>query len=334
MLELVFTVPDLSQLRFAYSPLWELVASFRVLFSPARHALHAPWISEARHAIAHSDLAASAELALMRTLVPATGYIPDFLTPPPTTPLPNLEDEIALLLETPIAVIREDLEPVGMAPYQRRPRARMEESVGAFYDQPRRTLRRLVGAFRTYWELVLAHHWQRIRTVLDADLSYRTGRLARGGQTEVFADLHAQIEWADGVLRIHKKYATRVELAGRGLVLVPSVMAWPSAMFMPPPWQPTLIYPARGVATLWEAGRVAPDGLARLLGETRANLMVALAGPASTGDLARRLSVTPAAISQHIGVLRDAGLVTTDRRGRGALHMRTQIADALVAAGQ
>jgi DNA-binding transcriptional ArsR family regulator len=334
MLELVFTVPDLSQLRFAYSPLWELVVSFRVLFSPARHALHAPWISEARRAIAHSELAGSPDLALMRSLVPPTGYIPDFLTPPPTTPLPSLDDEIALLLETPGSVIRHDLGPVGMPPYRHRPRADMEDSVGAFYDQPRRTLRRLVGTLRAYWDLVLAHHWQRMRTVLDSDLSYRTGRLARGGQTEVFADLHPQIEWADGVLRIHKKYATRVELAGRGLVLVPSVMGWPSAMFMPPPWQPTLIYPARGVATLWETGKAAPDGLARLLGETRANLMVALGGPASTGDLARLLSVTPAAISQHIGVLRDAGLVTTDRRGRNALHMRTQIADALVTAGR
>uniref|UniRef100_UPI0013D788E8 ArsR family transcriptional regulator n=1 Tax=Fodinicola feengrottensis TaxID=435914 RepID=UPI0013D788E8 len=58
---------------------------------------------------------------------------------------------------------------------------------------------------------------------------------------------------------------------------------------------------------------------------------MALAGPTSTGDLARRLEVTPAAVSQHLGVLRGAGLVTTDRRGRGAIHMRTPTADALVA---
>jgi hypothetical protein len=331
VLELVFTVPDLSQLRFAYSPLWELVASFRVLNTPARHALHAPWIAAARRAIDGSDLAGSADLALMRALVPATGYIPDFLTPPPTTPLPDLEDELAVVLQTPTALIRSDLEPVGVGPYQRRRRADMTAEVGAFHDRPRRTLRSLVDTLRAYWDLVLARQWPRIRTVLDADLSYRTGRLARGGATLLFADLHPQVEWEDTVLRIHKKYRKRIELEGRGLVMVPSAMAWPSAMVMPPPWQPTLIYPPRGVATLWEVGKVAPDGLSRLLGETRAHLVVALSGPVSTGDLARRLAVTPAAVSQHLGVLRGAGLVTTDRRGRGALHMRTPTADALVA---
>ncbi|WP_279580147.1 DUF5937 family protein [Fodinicola feengrottensis] len=255
MLELVFTVPDLSQLRFAYSPLWELVASFRVLNTPARHALHAPWITHARRLIADSELAGSPDLELMRTLVPANGYIPDFLTPPPTTPLPNLQDELAAVLETPSAVIRADLRPVGVAPLQCRSRAGMGERVGAFYDHPQRTLRHLVGTLRTYWDLVLAEHWPRIRTLLDADLSYRTGRLARGGPTLLFADLHSQIEWAGNVLRIEKKYQNSIELAGRGLVLVPSAMAWPSAMIMPPPWQPTLIYPPRGVATLWETGK-------------------------------------------------------------------------------
>lgn len=331
MLELVFTVPDLSQLRFAYSPLWELVASFRVLYTPARHALHAPWITQARQQLADSELAGSPDLALMRAMVPGNGYIPDFLTPPPTTPLPDLQDELETLLATPASLIRSDLEPVGLEAYKRQSRAKMNDLVGGFYDQPRRTLRRLVGTLRTYWDLVLAPHWPRIRTLLDADLSYRTGRLARGGQTLLFADLHPQIEWADTVLRIHKKYRYRIELAGRGLVLVPSAMAWPSVMTMPPPWQPTLIYPPRGVATLWEAGKVAPDGLGRLLGETRANLMVALSGPVSTGDLARQLEVTPAAVSQHLGVLRSAGLVSTERRGRHALHMRTATADALVA---
>jgi hypothetical protein len=37
---------DLSRVRFAFSPLWETVASFRVLLDPGRHALHLPWVEQ------------------------------------------------------------------------------------------------------------------------------------------------------------------------------------------------------------------------------------------------------------------------------------------------
>ena len=46
-------------------------------------------------------------------------------------------------------------------------------------------------------------------------------------------------------------------------------------------------------------------GILRLLGE----------GPLCVGALAVRLGVTPAAISQHLVMLRRAGLVLSDRRG-------------------
>jgi DNA-binding transcriptional ArsR family regulator len=56
-----------------------------------------------------------------------------------------------------------------------------------------------------------------------------------------------------------------------------------------------------------------------------------LTQPATTSDLAARLDVTPGAISQHLGVLRAAGLVTTSRDGRVVLHLRTERAEALLA---
>jgi hypothetical protein len=62
------------------------------------------------------------------------------------------------------------------------------------------------------------------------------------------------------------------------------------------PWQPTLIYPARGIAGLWQppAGQP-PAALARLLGRTRAKLLLALAEPASTAVLAAASARAPAA---------------------------------------
>jgi DNA-binding transcriptional ArsR family regulator len=96
-----------------------------------------------------------------------------------------------------------------------------------------------------------------------------------------------------------------------------------------PPWQPTLSYPARGIATLWEEAAPAPDGMARLLGSSRAAMLADLAAPRSTTELARRLSVSPATASHHLSTLRGAGLVTGRREGRSILYARTPLGDAL-----
>jgi DNA-binding transcriptional ArsR family regulator len=49
------------------------------------------------------------------------------------------------------------------------------------------------------------------------------------------------------------------------------------------------------------------------LGRTRAKLLVALAEPASTTTLARRLGQSPSGVSEHLSALHDAGLLTCYR---------------------
>jgi DNA-binding transcriptional ArsR family regulator len=44
-------------------------------------------------------------------------------------------------------------------------------------------------------------------------------------------------------------------------------------------------------------------------------------------DLARAVEVTPSAVSQHIAVLRDAGLIATHRDGRHVIAQRTELGD-------
>ena len=73
-----------------------------------------------------------------------------------------------------------------------------------------------------------------------------------------------------------------------------------------PPWQPAVVYAPRGVATLWEPAEHAPDALADLLGRRRAAILAAL--PATTQELARRHAASPAGVSEHLAVLRRAGL--------------------------
>lgn len=95
-------------------------------------------------------------------------------------------------------------------------------------------------------------------------------------------------------------------------------------------WVRQLPYPARGDATLW-APPPQPDtgALARQLGPARADLLRPLAEPTATVELARRLRVTPSAVSQHLQVLHASGLVTRARAGRQVLYRRSPLGDQL-----
>ena len=59
----------------------------------------------------------------------------------------------------------------------------------------------------------------------------------------------------------------------------------------------------------------------------RAIVLLLAAGPMSVGDLAAQLPVTRPAVSQHLKVLKDAGLVVDRREGRWSYY--TIVPDAL-----
>jgi DNA-binding transcriptional ArsR family regulator len=97
-----------------------------------------------------------------------------------------------------------------------------------------------------------------------------------------------------------------------------------------PPWQPTVAYPVRGIGGLWtEARERTPDSLARLLGRARADVLCALDEPAGTTALAHRLGLAASSVSAHLGVLREAGLLTSRRHGHQVLYERTPLGIAL-----
>ncbi|WIX93203.1 winged helix-turn-helix domain-containing protein [Amycolatopsis sp. DG1A-15b] len=52
--------------------------------------------------------------------------------------------------------------------------------------------------------------------------------------------------------------------------------------------------------------------------------------PSTTGSLAHRVGLAPATVSEHLTVLREAGLVTATRRGREVLYRQTPLAAALL----
>jgi len=116
---------------------------------------------------------------------------------------------------------------------------------------------------------------------------------------------------------------------------MPSVFSWPDVISgFEPPWQATLVYPARGVGGLWtEAADRTPDVLVRLLGRGRAAVLAALDEPAGTTTLAHRLRLAPSSVSAHLTALRDAGLLVSRRYGHQVLYERTPLGIALASGG-
>jgi DNA-binding transcriptional ArsR family regulator len=132
------------------------------------------------------------------------------------------------------------------------------------------------------------------------------------------------------VLEVNRAYEASVELDGRGLLLLPAVFAWPRVWAMTdPPWQPTLVYAPRGVGLLWERPQRPGDALADLLGRRRAQVLTELAVPQTTQELATRLQASAGGVSEHLGVLRRAGLIAGRREGRSVVYERTRTGDDL-----
>jgi DNA-binding transcriptional ArsR family regulator len=319
MIEYRFGRDDVLRTRFALSPLFELFASVVVLGDPARQAMQAPWVARARARLGSLDLAPLAALAR------PGGYSPDFVAPPPRSPLPDVAEELARVRATPAAQVRREL---ALAFGDEA----LPAPLAALGRDPAAALGPLVALMGTYWERALAPEWDAIRDALEADVLQRARRLSAGGPLAVFGDLHPEVEWSDGALRVgHGSYAAVVDLGGRGLLLIPSAFSWPGVRCMlDPPWQPALIYPPTGVAALWAPAEPAAEGaLASLIGRRRAEVLAALDAPASTTAVARRLGASPAGVSEHLGVLRRAGLVHPARAGRAVLYARTALGEAL-----
>jgi DNA-binding transcriptional ArsR family regulator len=268
-------------------------------------------------------------LDLLTALAPTGRYLPDFLLPSPTQPWGGLAEELERVAASPPAMVRADLDKVR----EGRP---LPAVLRPLYDDPAAHLPTVVGELRRYWQAALEPVWPRVRALCMADLAFRMDQFADGGLARVLAQLHPSVAFAGDLLRIDKPHhcSHRFDLAGTGIVLVPCAFTWPTlSVDCDGVDQPALIYPPRGVAGLWEESPPEQaDPLAALVGRTRAMLLATLGLPRTTTQLAVQLDLSPAAVSQHLKILKDTSLVTARRRGRLVHYQRTAAAAALLAA--
>ncbi|GAA3571334.1 DUF5937 family protein [Amycolatopsis ultiminotia] len=313
-------VDELAETRFAVSPLSETVAALLQLNGRNPNVLHLRWLRWAEGELGSEELPLTS--ALLTAERPSW---PNFLVPAPSGPTASLEQDLAALRRTSARHVRASLRRVFGAD--------LPAPVSPLAEKPSAGLEIIADELRMAYRRVVEPHWPRIRALLDADVGYRAGQLAAGGAARLFADLHPDLRWVSGRLVRTGGPQRRVRLGPGGLVLMPVALGSPDVFVRArTATQTTIRYPARGIGALWTAGTRPPDhGVARLLGRARADLLAALCSPATTTDLAVALEVTPSAISQHLRVLREAGLVARQRSGRSVRYLTTDLGAALLA---
>ncbi|MFF5754992.1 DUF5937 family protein [Streptomyces longwoodensis] len=320
-----FGEEDFLRCRFALSPLWETQEAARTLKRRERHGYHLPWLRRHRAAVEGLDLSG------LWLLMPRRGHSPDWLGPPPLGPTASFEEEIAAVRAADPRAAREDT----ARSLADTPGALDSPQGRAWLADPRAMVRELADLLERIWHTLVAPDWPRLRALLEADIAFHSRRLAEVGLGGVLPEINRRCGWDAGTLTVASGGRHERHLGGQGLVLMPSVFVWPDVVSgFEPPWQPTLVYPARGVGGLWtEAADRGAEALVRLLGRGRAAVLAALDDPATTTALAHRLGLASSSVSAHLTVLRDAGLLVARRYGHQVLYERTPLGMALASGG-
>lgn len=320
MTALRFGPGDALRCRFAVSAMWETHVAVRVLTGRHHVPMYKPWIANRQRAASEVDLAALCAVA------PHVGYTPDFLTPPPPPGASSFAAELERIRRTPLDRVSTELT-----------RCRDQSSnpygdlLDRFLDDPQRALDRLVAALQVAWSVLLEPDWPLVRRILEDDVAYRGTCLTEGGLAGLFDDLHPNLAWHDDLLVATRATDRDRDLAGAGLLLMPSAFTWPHvSVIVDPLYQPTLVYPARGTARLWTDAPPPPDRLARLLGRTRATILAALDQPATTSGLADLHHLSLGTVSGHLHALHDAGLANKRRSGHQICYWRTPLGQELI----
>ncbi len=305
--------------------MWEVCGSLQALQGGYGRRTFGTWCHRVRRDLHRTHLAGPVGGRLF-PVAPHAAYYPDLLTPVEGTL--GLEEALEAILSTPRSRLRQEIDLLGGN----------GPGHGAWLDDLRsaRTgaLVELADTMRAYHQLAVRPYWPAIRARVESDIGRRRQALREGGVNGLLGSFHPMMRWHFPVLEIPGHPSDRdIHLGGRGLLLIPSYFAYlhPATIFNPDLPQ-AVVYPAGRVP---EASQARPGAaLGRLLGETRAAVLQAVAVGGTTSDLARRLGVSLSTISHHIAILRDAGLIISQRNAAVVLHTLSPVGAALLTNGK
>jgi DNA-binding transcriptional ArsR family regulator len=296
------------------SPIHEVVSLAQLLTEPQRHAMFHPWLRRRHLHLSHPDLRAL-------TVFMADGaYRPDFLDPSPMTSEPTFEEGMDALLAAPADQTYAELVDAT--------RGRGADMGRRLLDDPERARSEAADALRRLWKAVVEPEWVCMRQALRAELLDRAIQVNREGLRTVLPRLHPSAACEDDTVTVDKPADVDVDCP-EGLILVPSLFITDRVQCTTSDhWTPAIYYPASG-RYLWAAPPT-PRSLDRLLGVTRARILAALTTPLQTTVVAGLVNVTAPTASEHLAILRDAGLVERSRAGRTAMYELTEAGHTLL----
>jgi DNA-binding transcriptional ArsR family regulator len=321
-----FTYEDQSaDVGMVASPLMEAVVSLQVLIGGRARPHLREWADSARSALRGDDI------SLLLALIPPVGYVPDFLTPQVDGSTRSIDDELELVRETPESLVAEEVSFVDVdeltSPSWRSAAAKVRAQI---LSNPARAVAVLVEQLHKYFETVLADYWLAVNAALKNETRRRHDQLDANSLPEVMNSLSPQLVMTGNKIAVQANYTYSAEIDTQRLLLVPSVFRSGAPAAMLPPYSPAIVYPISTDNVLYLRRRDHPRELEQLIGRVRAAVLSSLTRPISTTELAMYLAVTPGCVSQHLGVLRSTGLVTSRREGQSVLYRRTELGEALL----
>lgn len=302
------------QLARSADPIWEAFLGLHVLTTslarlPRR--LH-PWRRRAVARLRDDDLRAASRL--LRDLAPAdAAYFPDFLTP--TESEEGMAAALRTLRATPGARLARELREA--ARYRTLPgwTRRLASGDRALLDQ-------VADAVLHFHTRLIAPDWSEVEATVATDWERRMEAL-EGGPVAMLETL-APFVWRDPVLTAPYPVNAELRLNGRGVRLIPSFFCHTAPIAIADPsLPPVVVYPVRGEPRESGTATRHADALAALLGSGRARVLSALTVRFTTGAVAVRLGMPASTVSGHLKVLRDAGLVHSERDGTHVRHRLT-----------
>ncbi|MCX2954186.1 ArsR/SmtB family transcription factor [Lentzea sp. NEAU-D7] len=191
-------------------------------------------------------------------------------------------------------------------------------------------LRRLGRALRVYRRRVIEPHLPVIEDSLCTDAATRIQQYLHCGPEGLLSTLGTATRWHPPVLSVDHPHDRDLHLGGRGLTVIPCYFALRHLVAAA---GPVLVLPIRTESRLLAGERTGGDQLTALLGATRASILRSVVGGNTTTRLAKLVGVAPATVSHHTGVLREAGLIATEREDNFARHLITPLGLRVLGAG-
>ena len=325
VLRVHFTAEDLARVRLAGSVdfMWEIVLSLHLLQTKALPLVFDRWRHEVADRARHPRFGET--LSYLSRINPPAYYFPDFLTPPGVTG--DVDSGLDMIRSTPAREFKSQLTSLAeihALPTLARPLAYGDPgAVGILCD-----------ALLTYHRVALAPFLPIIERRLGRIRDSHSRRLSSGGIEELLGSL-TPFRWRYPVLEADFPHDFDLHLEGRGLLLVPAFFCvrHPVKLF-DPELPPTLVFPVTHDPA-WmvrdtTGGSSGP--LAQLISATRAEILELVGGSQaiSASVVSEKLHLSASAVSYHTKIMRESGLLGSDRDGPSVIHRITALGTALL----